>query len=183
MTIAEHSFDAWRLPERPVVLDVGCRGFGFGDGIRQLRPGAQLFELDIDDLGTARDYHRVGIAGYDGFGGISDHAEPFARKLIAGHDIQVYTLESFSRLHGVARWDIVKLDCEGSEFHALLGLGAPIADQISVEFHPWGGWTFADVDRVVQRLSRWYVVERHVKTAMAGMEPNYWDSLFIKRGL
>ncbi len=36
---------------------------------------------------------------------------------------------------GVTHWDLVKLDCEGSEFDILANWPGPIADQISVEFH------------------------------------------------
>ena len=186
MTIAEHSFDERLLPARPRVLDVGCRGFTFGDGLKAARPLADLYEVDIDDLGTARPYYRVGIAGYNGVAGVSDCAEPFARHLTSDtskNSVEVYTLESFSAVRRVVQWDLIKLDCEGSEFPALLNMERPLADQISVEFHPWGQYTMADVDLVVRHLLRWYVVERHVKTVVGDMSPNYWDSLFIKRGL
>lgn len=181
MTIAEHTFDETLLPEAPTVLDVGCRGFAFGDGIRALRQKARIFELDIDDLGTGREYTRAGISDYCGTGGVSDDADPLARRLTAQGAVPVYTLEAFCVMRGVYLWDLIKLDCEGSEFAALLGMGWPRARQISVEFHPWGEHGPGDVDRVVSHLvALGYSVVQHAPSDLGG-HLNYWDSLFVRR--
>jgi hypothetical protein len=43
-----HTLDLDRLPEKPLVLDVGCRGFGFARDVLDERPEARIICLDPD---------------------------------------------------------------------------------------------------------------------------------------
>ena len=40
--LAEHSVDVELLPEAPVVLDAGCRGFDFSNAVLDVRPKARV---------------------------------------------------------------------------------------------------------------------------------------------
>jgi hypothetical protein len=62
-----HSIDLDLLPDAPVVLDAGCRGFAFSKDILKLRPKARIIALDPDPLINPPnafkqiDYWRIGL--------------------------------------------------------------------------------------------------------------------------
>ncbi len=176
-TIHEHTLDTALLRPGCCVLDVGCRGFAFGNELRR-EFQAKVYEVDIDDLGTQQPYFRCGIAHVEGFGDITDHAEPEARSLVSGTRFKVHTLESFSRFVGIDHWDVIKLDCEGSEYDILWNLERPLATQITVEFHQHTEARRSQefLDTLVQKLQQWYVARKHRRY---GRSLNYWDSLFV----
>jgi hypothetical protein len=65
-----HTVDIERLPEAPIVLDAGCRGFGFGIDMLAFRPKARVIALDpdpsINNPGIPGiEYFRVGLVGSD----------------------------------------------------------------------------------------------------------------------
>jgi methyltransferase FkbM-like protein len=179
----DHTIEPDLLPERPTVLDVGCRGFGFGDAIRQLRPSAVIHELDIDILNTSRPYWRAALAEYDGAAGCSDEADPLRRHIVPGGDVPVYTIRSFSPLAGVVKWDVIKLDCEGSEYEILKSFDRPWARQLTVEFHQHTPFRkeWREIDAIILHLSKWYDVVQHKIETRWGLAENYWDSLLISK--
>lgn len=152
---AEHSIDLSLLPMRPVVLDVGCRGFEFDVELLKLAPFARIIALDPDPTiedpkiagitfirkaVTERDVEGVvwqgpgeaaficGNRGEPGYGVGVLRPEESAQVLNT-------TIEKLMAEHGIGHWDLVKLDCEGSEFGILENWPGPIATQLSVEFH------------------------------------------------
>jgi hypothetical protein len=147
-TLSGHTIDVDRLPERPVVLDVGCRGFDFCADILNLRPHARVIALDPDpdiaDPGSPicfirfalvhDDRRSSGYASYStGEGNMLTEAESYYdAKMLR---VPCMNIKYLMDLCNVARWDLVKLDCEGSEFEILANWPGAIADQISVEFH------------------------------------------------
>lgn len=176
-TFAEHTLDTSLLKRGCTVLDVGCRGFAFGDALRK-RFAANVYEVDIDDLGSSRPYYRVGIADFNGLGGVRG-LEPEGRRLVPGADVPVYTIDSFKETLGVDHWDVIKLDCEGSEYDILRDMESPPATQITVEFHQHttARRTETFMNALIERLERWYRVRRHRLYGKPG-SLNYWDSLF-----
>jgi len=180
----EHTLDTALLRPHCKVLDVGCRGFAFGDALRQ-EFQANVYEVDIDDLGPDRSYYRCGIAQADGSGDVSSDQEPEARNLVGGSRFKVYTLDSFSRFVGVEHWDVLKLDCEGSEYGILWNLERPIATQISVEFHQHTEARRSQefMYDLVLRLERWYAVRKHKFYGRGANSLNYWDSLFVLKSI
>lgn len=200
---AEHSVVADLLPEAPVVLDVGCRGFEFDIELLKLRPLARIFAFDpdpaIDDPGvrgivfsrkavTERDVEGViwqgpgegaficGNKGDPGYGvGVINPAEAVT--------VESVTVETVMREHDVERFDLVKLDCEGSEFGILESWPGPIATQLSVEFHDFAQpqrWTeeyfeklFAGPLRIYQR------VLFGVTPLGPGNSMGHWDSVLV----
>ncbi len=149
--LSGHTVDLDRLPSHPVVLDVGCRGFDFTADILALRPGARIVAIDPDPIIERPDWLPVrcnflklalvhdkrdtsGYASYStGEGNMLTDLDKYydAKMLTVGCDNIVSVMDSVKVTH----WDLVKLDCEGSEFDILANWPGPIADQISVEFH------------------------------------------------
>jgi len=182
-TFQEHTLDTALLKPGCTVLDVGCRGFGFGNELRK-RFHARVYEVDIDDLGNSQHYYRCGIAAADGYGDVSHDPDPLARQLVSGDRLNVWTIKSFSEIVGVAHWDAIKLDCEGGEYEILWNLEHPPADQITVEFHQHTPARRSKefMAELVQKLRRWYNVRQHRLYGKPN-SLNYWDSLFILRNL
>ena len=181
--LGEHSIDISRLAGCPSVLDVGCRGFSFGDALRLHRPFAFIHELDIDDLNTARPYTRAGLANFNGCVGCSGDADPQARHIIPSGMIPCYTIDTYSHMSGIQQWDVVKLDCEGAEYKILEAFDRPWAKQLSVEFHQHTPQrrNWEDIDAILAHLSKWYDVVQHVREPRHGCGDNYWDTLVIAR--
>lgn len=181
IVINGHSIELDLLPKRPLVLDVGCRGFAFGNAIKRLRPRSVIYELDIDDLDVPWPYNRAGIAHYDGTAGCSQEQDGEWRHIVPGSEVPIYTLKTFSKMAGVDRWDLIKLDCEGSEYEILKSFDRPWATQLTVEFHQHTQFRrkWAEIDRIIKHISKWYTVARHERDAESPGGGNYWDSLFI----
>lgn len=164
-----HTIDLDLLPDNPVVLDVGCRGFAFSREIIELRPGARVISLDPDPVIEdprlpGCQYFRLGLqhstdilTGYVSTSAWADGGANFltplgssAEKIVrpdcgwefTNHQVLTVECANISRLMnrtGVKFWDLVKLDCEGAEFGILENWPGPIATQISVEFHDFTG--------------------------------------------
>lgn len=177
-TFHEHTLDILLLKPGCTVLDVGCRGFEFGNALRE-RFQADVYDVDIDDLNTPQFYYRCGIDAMNGSGAVSQDDNPEARCLVAGNQIKVYTIEYFQHKVGVNHWDAIKLDCEGSEYGILWHLKEPPATQISVEFHQHTEERRSEafMAELIDRLRQWYDVRQHQLYGKASYL-NYWDSLF-----
>lgn len=185
--LSDHTVDVDLLPERPVVLDVGCRGFGFCKDILRLRPDAYVIALDPDPKIEMPDlpihFHRValaensGHAWYRDLGGeaneIIDTPEPNA--------IEVKCVSIMGAVH--AKIDLIKLDCEGSEFGILENWPYPIATQISVEFHDYKDrtrWDDAYFTALFAGPLRDYKVVQHELFGVGpGPTLGHWDSLLV----
>lgn len=177
--IAEHKVDLKLLPERANILDLGCRGFEFTNYFRL--KGHSVYPVDIDELDTDEKYFRVGITDINGKMGVQKSNDPQATTLTQGNDIVVYTLETFSALNGINKWDLIKMDVEGSEFNIIMGMTRPMATQLSIEFHLHTG-VYSEIgmqlmERQLKALG--YEIVSHELTNQHGAGFNYWDSLFI----
>ena len=149
--LSGHTVDLDLLPERPRVLDVGCRGFDFCSDILAIRPKARIWGLDPDPeikrpegLSALIEFLNVALVHDErkesGYASYSTGEGNILTDLPSYYDAKMLTVscvrmgELMLQLH-VSHWDLVKLDCEGSEFDILANWPGPIADQISVEFH------------------------------------------------
>jgi hypothetical protein len=177
-TIAEHTVDLSLLPENAKVMDAGCRGFLFTDEMRRL--GHEVYAIDIEFL-FPRQHFIVAIAGYTGKCSVKKDKDPQATRMMAGFDVQCYTIKDFSKLVAVPFWDLIKLDIEGAEYDAIMSLTEPPATQLSIEFHLHTKiYGDAQVKEMEDKLlSLGYFPVKHDKTSEHGCGMNYWDSLWI----
>lgn len=180
MTLAEiheHTIDLDLLPEKALILDLGCRGFQFTDYFREF--GHTVYPVDIDLFD--RPYYQCAIAGYNGKAGILRGSDPQGTRITEGNDVPTYTLDRFSKHVGVDFWDVIKMDIEGSEMPVIMNMKEPLSKQLSIEFHlHCGFYSLPDVALMVAKLnSIGYKTIQHNKENRYGAGFNYWDSLFV----
>jgi FkbM family methyltransferase len=129
-----------RLPERPLVLDIGANGGFFCLYIAQMRPGARIIccepiaanikqlsrnaqinpHVDITVLPVAV-YATTGRLELlvEEEGSFTTAATVFPLEGRIPVDVPSISLEDLIRNHGIECVDLVKLDCEGSEYEIL----------------------------------------------------------------
>jgi len=180
MIIAEHSVDLDLLPERANILDIGCRGFGFTDKMREL--GHNVYPVDIDlFLGQEENYDRCAITGETGWVGVEKNADPQATRIKLGNEVRSYTIASYSEKTIKGLWDLIKMDVEGSEYEIIMTLEKPPARQLSIEFHLHTGiYKLFEMNMMENKLrALGYKFTQHYYETRHGAGFNYWDSLFI----
>lgn len=197
-----HTIDVDRLPNDGTVLDVGCRGFAFALQARRwdLRmprviaidpdPDVEAFHRLSNHLGCIQ-FAQVALVGDDRTE--AEYAswstgEGNALVPELGHDpwyaeVSKVRCTNITRLMDafcVEHWDVVKLDCEMSEFQILNMWPGPIATQISVEFHDGTGqYENYDYTEMFARLAGFgYKVVQHEKSRQ-GEVVGHWDSLLV----
>jgi hypothetical protein len=140
-----------------------------------------MYEVDIDDLGSSIPYYRCGIGAKDGFGNVEWDANPEAKRLVSGDLVPVYTIQSFGNTVGIHYWDVIKLDCEGSEYDILWNLTGPPATQITVEFHQHTPARRSEefIAELIKKMEQWYTVQHHKLYGHGFDYQNYWDTLFV----
>lgn len=200
--LASHTVDLDLVPECPTVLDVGCRNFDFSREILRVRPKARVVAMDPDPEMPAEDipgvlFLREALVGDDraesnyatysyGDGNfLCDTAPHYARQL----RVCCVSLPVLMMRLNVAYWDVVKLDCEGSEFQILERWPGPIAGQLSIEFHDWTGeWKEKAKDSPTYYPELWagplrdYEVVRHeLSTVGPGPAWGHWDTVLRLR--
>lgn len=192
----DHTLDVDLLPEKPIVLDVGARGFGFTRDVLALRPKGLVIAMEPDpavkdpdivgcdfvqkalvaDDVTLRKYaaFSTGEANF-----LSDSDVSYASM----KHVRCITLKALMIDLGIEHFDAIKLDCEGREFEILEHWPAPIATQISVEFHDFTDrrrWDDAYFDQLFAGPLAAYEVIQH---ALSGVGPGnamgHWDSLLV----
>lgn len=204
LTIEHHTVDLGLLPEAPLVLDVGCRMFDFTRGVKAVRPKATIYAMDPDPemprpemSGVAHlqealiygdDKTTEYVSWHDGIGNFVPHGAPriFFQLATAnqGKFIKVPCTCITHLMHrlGVKHWDLVKLDCEASEFAILENWPGPIATQISVEFHDYHDrqrWNDAYFECLLGKLrTKGYRPVQHELIASGVNDMGHWDSLF-----
>lgn len=201
--LASHTVDLDLLPERPVVLDVGCRGFDFTREVLALRQGAQMIAMDPDpliDMPTTGNlgfiYSRYALIGGEqptvnyagwstGEGNIVCETSPWYAE--RSHSVPAINIRKLTALFQIRHWDLVKLDCEESEFGILENWPGPIATQISVEFHDWTGpWESKAKNSPDYYPKLWagplrdYEVVQH-ELSKVGEGVGHWDTLLRLR--
>ena len=182
--IAEHSIWFEALPENAHILDLGCRGFAFGK--EMISRGHDVVMVDIDPSLQGEIYFSVAISDYDGECGLIETSDKQATRIDkSAKGIKCFTLASFSKQVGVEFWDLIKMDVEGSEFEIIMSLDKAPAKQLSVEFHLhtgiYGQHEMTLMENKLKALG--YVVISHDYEARHCAGFNYWDSLFVLKGI
>jgi len=178
-TVAEHSVDLDILPPEAKILDLGCRGFGFTKFFRDL--GHKVWPVDIDRLDEGQAYYQMAISNREGKAGILRTADKQATRITEGDAVDCHTLATFTKLAEVKRWDLIKIDVEGSEYEIIMSLTKAPAKQLSIEFHLHTGiYTQKEMFEMENKLmTLGYTTAQHQLTEQHGAGYNYWDSLFI----
>ena len=195
---AEHSIDVDLLPEVPVVLDVGCRGYEFDHEILKIRPRAKIIAVDPDpEIHAPEDtrifFLRLAITElpatsvkWQGPGEGSYICDvPSGYGWGGGSPVNVHnsTIPALMKQLGIEHFDVVKLDCESSEFGILSLWPGPIATQISVEFHDCMDrerWNDAYFEKLFAGPLKDYNVALFGLTPLGpGNTMGHWDSLFV----
>ena len=192
-TFHGHSLLPGLLPECPMVLDVGAREFAFSSAVAEIRPKASFVCLEPDPTVTGLPWHTFlnvalvhdaressGYASYSTGEGnfLSDDPVWYATML----RVPCINIVALMEKLGVRHWDLIKLDCEGSEFEILENWPGPIATQISVEFHDckdnrkWGDAYFANL---WQKLPDYAVVQHALTPIGPDSYMGHWDSLLV----
>ena len=189
-----HTIDESRLPDRPGVLDVGSRSYGFTDALLAIRPAARVLCVEPDR--TVPGHKRAvlvrgAIVGDDR---LEDEYYSYSTgegnclkgdtKLSVYDDwtvskVQCFRLTQLGRTH----WDLIKLDCEGSEFGILENWPVSVtADQITVEFHDYQNRKErSDVyfAALFEKLSKFEVIQHRLFAQ--GEAVGHWDSLLVRK--
>jgi len=180
-TIHEHTLNENILPENANILDLGCRDFRFTNTFRDMN--YNVYPVDIDVF-EGEDYWRIGISDSDGKCSVNYTNDPQGTSIREGDDILMMTIETFSRHVGVDRWDLIKMDVEGSEMGILKSANHPISSQISVEFHAHStSQTKEQIDECLDYLSQWYNIHNRKWEPNHGSGYNYWDVLLINKSI
>ena len=184
-TIAEHSLIPSLLPEKGFIIDAGCRNFQFRDAMKAM--GHKVYAIDCDLLDDpCEEYYRFALSNKNGFANISRTNDPQATSITTvdtGEVIECMTLEAFSQIRGPlhGRWDLIKLDIEGSEYEVIMAMEKAITRQLSVEFHMHTGvYDMKELEEMENHLhDLGYEFIQHKLSAQHGLGENYWDSLFL----
>jgi len=185
-TIAEHTIDT-DLLDGGLCIDVGCRGFQFSEALRDL--GCKVLAFDLEEMEAPEGitfYKKAIFTGEPNTLYYTDTADQQA-KYISETGISIGSIGLAFLYEGLTNKndvDVLKLDCEGSEYHILSDPDfQPIPKQISVEFHMHVHKDLHDkyFDRCIAQLKRDYVTVKMELTEAHGAGLNYWDCLFIKK--
>lgn len=183
--IAEHSVDISLLTGNECI-DVGCRGFEFSRAMRE-EYGLKVWAFDIEAMvppegvwfRVAAVLNKAGTVRY------VDTKDQQA-KFIAAEGKTVACMDINDIMRECNTVDVLKLDCEGSEYIILSDPNfQPIPRQISVEFHEHAHKHLHDqyFQACMDNLLKHYVAVKHDRYAAHGAGENFWDSLFLRRDL
>lgn len=189
-TIHEHSVDL-DLLSGGICIDVGCRGFLFSEAMRD--KGLKVIAYDLDEMEAPKGviFMREAISDFAGWGRYRETEDLQAKHLSdTGTPITVVTLghvyQTIKDTWGDVPVDVLKLDCEGSEYEILSDPNfQPVPKQISIEFHEhcFPGLHGAAFESCMKNIARHYIPVQHERYRAHGAGLNYWDSLFLRRDL
>lgn len=190
LTVDNHTFSPYLLTGLP-ILDAGSRGLRLAKWFAQL--GHRVIALDPgeDEKTVGVESYRLAIVGSKYAGGHvqlvrTDDLE--ARYVVYqdGHgDCQAVSLGSLMNDCKVPKWDLIKLNIEGSEYDILSEIDGPVSRQIVFSFHEHTDRARGreECDRIIDRLRQWYDIHNQVWEKRYGCRENYWDVLAIERGI
>lgn len=188
------------LLTKGTVVDAGARGFRFAKDLAWR--GCRVIAMDPDPEVTDPKYLNIDFVNAGLFWPPMDAfaerwlaltPDPEARftsvKIPDGRAIRVgmVSLQHVRKAMQIKTWplDVLKLNVEGDEYEILESMTEPVARQIVVSFHEHTARARgdADIERIVERLARWYTPVQHIKDSRYCAGENFWDSLFVLKEL
>lgn len=186
-TIAEHSV-AVDLLTGGICIDVGCRGFQFSSAMKDL--GCEVHAYDIEDMDAPEgiSYNKLAILDREGIAYFKDTKDQQAKYITEwGIEVECTHINTLlKKFSGDKEIDVLKLDCESSEYIILTAWDYQILPrQLTIEFHEHAHKHLHDLffDKCIENLNKHYVPIKHDRYAAHGAGMNYWDSLWIRRDL
>lgn len=190
--VDNHSFREDLLTKGP-VLDAGSRGLRLAKWFRDR--GHRVIALDAGESEEADGIQTRQFALVDSSyppgscAFLVDDADKEARHIgslcRAGENVRAVTIGGLQKMFGVHKWDLIKLNIEGSEYDILDEISGPIARQIvfSLHEHTDRARGREECDRIINKLRTWYDIYNQVWEKRYGCRENYWDVLCIERGI
>lgn len=190
-TIAEHTVETSIL-DGGFCIDVGCLGFKFSEAMKDF--GLKVIAIDIQHLYDSEPqgitFLKYAVSNKNGLLHYTKTEDPQAMFISegGGYPISSHTLDWFYAVNHIddTNLDILKLDCEGSEYDILSDENfKPIPKQISVEFHLHSqpAKHHKNYVKCMMNLLKYYKAIKHEFYEAHGAGGNFWDSLFIRKDL
>lgn len=183
--------DVSLLPPVPGVLDVGCRDWLFARAILGVRPLAAVCCIDPDPkiseeiIPGVHFVRKALVGGHKPFAWYQDRGGE-ANAVVEPGVPMAFAVPAVNIVELSFHFDLVKLDCEMSEFGILETWPGPIATQISVEFHDyfnWERWNDAYFAQLFAGPLKDYEVVQHERFGIGpGNDMGHWDSLLVLKG-
>lgn len=188
-TIAEHSICP-ELLTGGICIDVGCRGFQFSEAMRDMGLKVIAYDLEEMEAPPGINFFKAAVLNHYDTVYYVDTKDQQA-KYISDSGVPVDSIninDLFTDAWNVMEEDIdvLKLDCEGSEYLILSDPEfKPVPRQITVEFHEHCHKYLHEkyYDACMSNLLKHYRPLTHIRDARHGAGYNYWDSLFIRNDL
>ena len=198
--IGGHTIDESLLTDG-CIIDVGCRGFEFSKYFKLLNDQRKIYCIDPDEdvfINKPDGMDMMNVAISDK-AGVSTYYKNGEATMIRQFDpdptyvhidqkyansCKVITMDDLYNITG-ENVDVLKLDCEGAEYAILGETFRPIPRQMSVEFHHHcvPQLHMEKIEGILKRLGEYYEIYGLDWRKMHGCDFNYWDVLFIKKGL
>ena len=195
--VSGHSFFEYLISKEGVCLDVGCRDFDFSNHVKDLcqkvvaiDPGFNIKPPEnkkIIFLNQALTTVNVNNVYLITDGRLGSHHVSMENVSSTCKRVPNITLDNLMRTLQLKELELIKLDCEGSEYGLMWWLADhPVAKQISVQFHDWCGRNPLEkneiyYERLFNKLKRNYFVVKHERNQKHNKEWNYDDSLFVRK--
>lgn len=189
LNVDNHSFRA-DLLTKGLVLDAGARGFVFAKWFAER--GHEVIALDPspDVIDPPKFISHVPAALVSSKCKDNMYLElgpdPNAWYIHGGKGMESVPVKTLTIADlKVAKWDLIKLNIEGSEYDILDEIEGPIARQIVFSFHEHTSRARGreECDRIIDKLAKWYHVCNRVWEKRYGCRENYWDCLLVERGI
>lgn len=186
--IGEHSVRT-DLLTGGIAIDIGCLGWEFSKGMRDLGCEVHAFDLiHLEDKPAGIYFSVAAITDKDEKVRVLNTPDRQAWHISkkGGIIVDSISLNNLYKFFEGQTIDVLKIDAEGSEYLILSDPDfKPIARQISVEWHMHCHMDKHNLlyDKCMQNLCRYYEPVQHQLSVAHGSGLNYWDSLFIRRDL
>lgn len=198
--LSEHTIDVGLLPDNAIVLDAGCRGYGFAKQILKERPHATVIAVDADEDTEVSPHPQIKLltvaivgkdsqkfAEYYAIDKGNANSLVFPRSNSELRTVACMTIQAIMRKFNIDHWDLIKLDIEGSEFDVFDNWPGPIADQVAVEFHDYfdkeNKWNAEYFENLLVGPLKDYEVVQNEYYPIGDKCFGHWDSLFKLKGL
>lgn len=150
-TIFEHTFDETLLSDGGYVLDAGC-GVDFWFSSYMTEIGMKVISLDpnpkIIKIPDGVIYENSALVAFasdmcimktyldtDAATIVDCSLDTMKNKVISSTNVNAITIAQIMDRYGVEKFDLIKMDIEGSEYDILMNIDDINCSQISIEFH------------------------------------------------